>query len=155
MKDLTTVKQGKAATVQNRAGKCLKEEREILNRWTEYCTITRPVEIHQCWTVPRKTQRMTTPSFAKKRRLQYNQWRKGSRLESCLAVDLYLWRYHAQGRLLWQKCILRHTPIFFCSLVKKEQLWLRYEEITFEANGYLCCLRVDRATAKACRWKCL
>ena len=38
MKDLTSVKQGKAATVQDRSGKCLTEEREILNRWTEYCT---------------------------------------------------------------------------------------------------------------------
>ena len=37
MKDLTTVKQGKA-TVQDSSGKCLTEEREILNRWTEYCT---------------------------------------------------------------------------------------------------------------------
>ena len=37
MKDLTTVKQGKATTVQGRSGKCLTEEREILNRWTEYC----------------------------------------------------------------------------------------------------------------------
>ena len=38
MKDLTTVKQGKATTVQDRLGKCLTEEQEILNRWTEYCT---------------------------------------------------------------------------------------------------------------------
>ena len=38
MKDLTTVKQGKATTVQDRSGKCLKEERQILNRWTEYCS---------------------------------------------------------------------------------------------------------------------
>ena len=38
MKDLTTVKQGKATTVQDRSGKCLTEERETLNRWTEYCT---------------------------------------------------------------------------------------------------------------------
>ena len=38
MKDLTTVKQGKPTNVQNRSGKCLTEEREILNRWTEYCT---------------------------------------------------------------------------------------------------------------------
>ena len=36
MKDLTTVKQGKATTVQDRSGKCLTEERQILNRWTEY-----------------------------------------------------------------------------------------------------------------------
>ena len=38
MKDLTTVKQGKATTVQDRLGKCLTEERQILNRWTEYCS---------------------------------------------------------------------------------------------------------------------
>ena len=38
MKDLTTVKQGKATAVQDRSGKCLTEERKILNRWTEYCS---------------------------------------------------------------------------------------------------------------------
>ena len=38
MKDLTTVKQGKATTVRDSSGKCLAEEREILNRSTEYCT---------------------------------------------------------------------------------------------------------------------
>ena len=38
VKDLTTVKQGKATTVQARSGKCLTEERQILNRWTEYCS---------------------------------------------------------------------------------------------------------------------
>ena len=38
VKDLTTVKQGKATTVQDSSGKCLTKEREILNRWTEYCT---------------------------------------------------------------------------------------------------------------------
>ena len=32
VKDLITVKEGKAITVQNRSGKCLTEEREILNR---------------------------------------------------------------------------------------------------------------------------
>ena len=35
VKDLTTVKQGKAITVQDRSGKCLTEEREIPNRWIE------------------------------------------------------------------------------------------------------------------------
>ena len=34
VKDLTIVKQGKATTIQDRSGKCLTEEREILNRWT-------------------------------------------------------------------------------------------------------------------------
>ena len=38
MKDLTTVKQGKATTVQDRSGKCLTEERQLLNSWTEYCS---------------------------------------------------------------------------------------------------------------------
>ena len=38
MKDLTTVKQGKATTVQDRSGKCLIEEGEMLNRWTECCS---------------------------------------------------------------------------------------------------------------------
>ena len=32
VKDLTTVKQGKAITVQDRSGKCLTEERQILNQ---------------------------------------------------------------------------------------------------------------------------
>ena len=36
VKDLTTVKQGKVTTVQDRSGKRLTEERQILNRWTEY-----------------------------------------------------------------------------------------------------------------------
>ena len=38
VKDLTTVKQGNATTVQGRSAKCLTEERQILNRWTEYCS---------------------------------------------------------------------------------------------------------------------
>ena len=38
MKNLTTVKQGEATTVQDRSEKCLTEERQILNRLTEYCS---------------------------------------------------------------------------------------------------------------------
>ena len=38
VKDLTTMREGKATTVQDRSGECLAGEREILNRWTEYCT---------------------------------------------------------------------------------------------------------------------
>ena len=37
MKDMT-VKRGKATTVRDRSGKCFTKEREILNRWTEYCS---------------------------------------------------------------------------------------------------------------------
>ena len=38
VKDLTTVKQGKATTAQNHSRKYLTEERQILNRRTEYCS---------------------------------------------------------------------------------------------------------------------
>ena len=38
VKDLTTVKQEKATTVQDHSGKCLTEEQQILNQWTEYCS---------------------------------------------------------------------------------------------------------------------
>ena len=38
VKDLTTVKQGKVTTVQDRSGKCLTEERQILKRLLEYCS---------------------------------------------------------------------------------------------------------------------
>ena len=38
MKDLITLKQGKATTVKDHSRKCLTEERQILNRWTEYCS---------------------------------------------------------------------------------------------------------------------
>ena len=38
VKDLTTEKQGKSTTVQDKSGKCLTEENEILNRWIEYCS---------------------------------------------------------------------------------------------------------------------
>ena len=31
-------KQGRTTTIQNRAGKCLTEEQDILKRWTEYCS---------------------------------------------------------------------------------------------------------------------
>ena len=36
VKGLTTEKQSKSTTIQNKSGKCLTEENEILNRWTEY-----------------------------------------------------------------------------------------------------------------------
>ena len=38
MKDLTTVQKGKATTAQDQSGKCLTEELQILNQWTEYCS---------------------------------------------------------------------------------------------------------------------
>ena len=38
VKDLTTEKQGKSTITQDKSGKCLAEENEILNRLTEYCS---------------------------------------------------------------------------------------------------------------------
>ena len=72
--NLTTVKQGKVTTVQDRSEKCFTEERQILNRWTEYCS---ELYNHKANGDPSvlnctQTQRMTTPSFAEKWRPQYN-----------------------------------------------------------------------------------
>ena len=38
MKELTSSKQGRTTTIQGKAGKCLIEEQDILERWTEYCS---------------------------------------------------------------------------------------------------------------------
>ena len=38
MKDLTSEKQGRSSTIQDKSGKCLTEEKEILRRWTGYCS---------------------------------------------------------------------------------------------------------------------
>ena len=38
VKNLTAEKQGKSTTIQDKSEKCLTEENEILNRWTEYCS---------------------------------------------------------------------------------------------------------------------
>ena len=36
VKDLTSEKQGRSSTIQDKTGKCLTEKQEILSRWTEY-----------------------------------------------------------------------------------------------------------------------
>ena len=38
VKDLTSEKQGRSSSTQDKSGKCLTEEKEILSRWTEYCS---------------------------------------------------------------------------------------------------------------------
>ena len=38
VKDLTTEKQGKSTTIQDKSETCLTEENQILKRWTEYCS---------------------------------------------------------------------------------------------------------------------
>ena len=59
VKDLTSEIQGRSSTIQDKSGKCLTEEKEILSRWTEYaqnCTTMRVVERMLYWTEasPRK-----------------------------------------------------------------------------------------------------
>lgn len=36
--DLSSEKQGRPSTIQDRYGKCLNEEQEALSKWTEYCS---------------------------------------------------------------------------------------------------------------------
>jgi len=38
VKDLTSTKQRKGLTIQDKNGKCLTDDQDILNRWTEYCS---------------------------------------------------------------------------------------------------------------------
>ena len=38
VKELTSSKQGRTTTVQDKAVKCFTEEQDILKRWTEYCS---------------------------------------------------------------------------------------------------------------------
>ena len=38
VKNLTSEKQGGSSTIQDKSGKCLTEEKEILSKWTEYCS---------------------------------------------------------------------------------------------------------------------
>ena len=94
------------------------------------CTIRRPVEIHQYWTVPKQTQRITTPSFTKKWRLQYNHWRKRSQLESTPSgagpggwrgcghrshdklVSWYFEQSHPQRVTSWLKTMFNLAPIY-------------------------------------------
>ena len=47
VKDLTTEKQDKT-TIQDKSGKCLTEENEILYRWTEYCSDLYNYETEVC-----------------------------------------------------------------------------------------------------------
>ena len=38
LRDLTETKQSRTSTIQNKSGKCLTEQQDIINRWTEYCS---------------------------------------------------------------------------------------------------------------------
>ena len=38
VKDLTSIKQGRTTTIQDKDGECLTEEHDVLKRWSEYCS---------------------------------------------------------------------------------------------------------------------
>ena len=38
LKDITSEKQGRSSTIQDRSGKCLTEEKNIPSRWTDHCS---------------------------------------------------------------------------------------------------------------------
>ena len=76
VKDVTTVKQGKATTVQDRSGKCLTEERQILNRWTEYFSELYNYKANGDPSVlncPQTDTEDDHPILCRELRLQYNQ----------------------------------------------------------------------------------
>ena len=85
MKDLTTVKQGKATTVQDHSGKCLTEKRQILNRWTEYCS-----DLYNCKAIgdpsvlscPQTDTEDDHPILHKEVEAAVQSLKKGSQLES-------------------------------------------------------------------------
>ena len=74
VKDLTSEKQGRSSTIQDKFGKCLTEENEILSRWKKYCSELYYYETYgdnavlDCSQPPRK--KICNQSSVKKLRLQ-------------------------------------------------------------------------------------
>ena len=65
VRDLILEKQGMSSTIQDRSGKCLTEEQEILSRWTEYCsdcTTMRVVVKTQYWKKGKSAGADNTPA---------------------------------------------------------------------------------------------
>ena len=75
VKDLTSEKQGRSSTIQDKSGKCLTEEKEILSRWTDIaqnCTTMRVVETMQYWTTASPRKNICNQSSMRKLRLQFH-----------------------------------------------------------------------------------
>ena len=73
VKNLTSEKQGRSSTIQDKSGICLTEEKEILSRWTEYCSellTMRVVETMLYWTADSPRKKICNQSSARKLRLQ-------------------------------------------------------------------------------------
>ena len=69
--NLTSEKQVRATTIQDKSGKCLTEEQEIFSRWTEYCSelynYKSLVTLH-FWTVVGTQKKIYRQSFVRKLR---------------------------------------------------------------------------------------
>ena len=73
VKDLTSEKQGRSSTIQDKSGKCLTEEKEILSRWTEYCSELYNYEVVETtlyWTAASPRKKICNQSSVRKLRLQ-------------------------------------------------------------------------------------
>ena len=73
VKDLTSEKQSRPSTIQDKSWKCLDEEKEILCGLTEYaqnCTTMRVVETTQYWTAASPRKKICNRSSVRKLRLQ-------------------------------------------------------------------------------------
>ena len=87
MKDVATVKQRKATTVHDRSGKCLTEERHMLNRWTEYRSELYSYKVNGDLSVLNCPQTDTEDDHSILRKeveaaVQSSKKRKGTQLES-------------------------------------------------------------------------
>ena len=73
VKDLTSEKQGRSSTIKDKSGKCLTEEKEILSRWTEYCSELYNYESCETtlyWTAASPWKKICNQSSMRKLRLQ-------------------------------------------------------------------------------------
>ena len=73
MNDLTSEKQGRSSTIQDKSGKCLTEEKEISadgQNIGQNCTTMRVVETTQYWAAASPRKKICNQSSMRKLRLQ-------------------------------------------------------------------------------------
>ena len=71
--DLTSEKQGRSTSIQDKSGKCLTEEQEIPSRWAEYCSELYNYESYgaiQFWAAVSTQKKIYSQSFTRKLRSQ-------------------------------------------------------------------------------------
>ena len=73
---LTSEKQGRSSTIKDKSGKYLTEEKEILSRWTEYCSELYNYEscgdnaVLEYWTAASPQKKICNQSSVRKLKLQ-------------------------------------------------------------------------------------